>query len=307
MNRLQKEIAKLSLEEEKAILKELEKQYKKAMQSIEAKIAELLARKDIENMSSIIYQLKYQNALKGQIGAILDDLKANQYTSIMDYLQKCYEDGFYGVLYDIHGQNVPLMFPLDQEQMVRAIMQDTKLSVPLYTKLGEDINLLKKEIRAVVSRGIASNQSYDIIARNLYISGDIYKNKAYRIVRTEGHRIQQEATYDSQKEAKKNGADIMKQWDAALDRRTRKSHSELDGKIIGVDDEFEYNGHKALYPGGFNVASLDINCRCVILQRAKWALDEEELNTLQKRASYFGLDKVKDFKEFKEKYINAVK
>ena len=99
MNRLQKEIAELSLEEEKAILKELEKQYKNAMRSIEAKIAELLARKDVENMSSIIYQLKYQNALKGQIGAILDDLQANQYTSIMDYLQKCYEDGFYGVLY----------------------------------------------------------------------------------------------------------------------------------------------------------------------------------------------------------------
>lgn len=312
MNRLEKELAQLTLEQEKAVLKELEEQYKKAMLEIENKIKGLLARTDdltanleLDNLPSIIYQLKYQNALKGQIGAILDLLQANQFNSIQDYLKTCYEDGFIGVLYDLQGQDIPLIFPIDQEQMVRAIMHDTKLSEPLYTKLGHDLGALKKEIRSVVSRGIASNMSFDEISRLIRINGDTYKNKAFRIARTEGHRIQNEAAYDCQLKAKDAGADIVKQWDATLDRRTRKSHAELDGKIVDVDEAFEFNGHTAMYPGGFGVASLDVNCRCAILQRAKWALDEGELETLKERASYYGLDKTKDFKDFREKYYNV--
>ena len=44
-----------------------------------------------------------------------------------------------------------------------------------------------------------------------------------------------------------------------------------------------------------------------MLQRAKWALDEDELNTLKDRASYYGLDKSAKFKEFKAKYLDAAK
>ena len=34
-------------------------------------------------------------------------------------------------------------------------------------------------------------------------------------------------------------------------------------------------------------------------------MDEKELETLKERAEFFGLDKTKDFNEFKEKYLNA--
>ena len=47
------------------------------------------------------------------------------------------------------------------------------------------------------------------------------------------------------------------------------------------------------------------NCRCCLLQRARWALDEDELNTLKERAEYFGLDKTDDFGDFKNKYLKA--
>ena len=42
-------------------------------------------------------------------------------------------------------------------------------------------------------------------------------------------------------------------------------------------------------------------------QRARWALGEGELDTLKQRAEFFGLDKTKDFEEFKNKYLNAAK
>ena len=305
MTRLEKELANLTLEEEKRILKEIEQQYKQAMQDIEDKIAELLARTDLENVSSIIYQLKYQNALKDQIGAILDNLRVNQYTSIMDYLQDCYNNGFIGTLYDLQNQGIPFIFPIDQEQMIKAILTDSKISEGLYERLGMDVKELKKEIRYEISRGIANNFSYDQIARLIRIKGDIFRNKAFRIARTEGHRIQEAAQFDAQLEAKDNGADIVKQWDATLDKRTRRAHAELDGQIKEVDEPFEYNGHTAMFPGDFGVASMDVNCRCSIIQRAKWALDEAELETLKTRAAYYGLDKTENFEEYKTKYLQA--
>ena len=65
----------------------------------------------------------------------------------------------------------------------------------------------------------------------------------------------------------------------------------------------EYKGYKAMHPHGFGVPSLDINCRCALLQRARWSLDEEELETLKKKASYFKLDKTKSFEDFKIIYL----
>ncbi len=50
---------------------------------------------------------------------------------------------------------------------------------------------------------------------------------------------------------------------------------------------------------------MDINCRCCMLQRAVWALDEAELETLKERAEYFGLDKAETFEEFKGKYLTV--
>ncbi len=130
---------------------------------------------------------------------------------------------------------------------------------------------------------------------------------AYRIARTEGHRITNAATFDAQLKAKDSGADIVKQWDAALDKRTRPHHAQLDGQIREIDKPFEVAGRKAMYPGGFGVAGEDINCRCACLQRAKWALDEDELQTLKDRASYYGLDKTDNFNDFKAKYLDATK
>lgn len=126
-------------------------------------------------------------------------------------------------------------------------------------------------------------------------------NNAIRIARTEGHRIQNEATLDGQHEAKKKGADIVKQWDATLDSRTRPEHREADGQIMELDEPFDVGGEKMQAPGVGGSAKNVCNCRCCLLQRAKWALDDDELKTLQERAAFFGLDKTQSFNDFKQK------
>ena len=215
LNKRQKEVIQSQLKDEEVIIKKLKATYNKAIRDINQKIKILQAD---ELTQSKIYQIEYQKALKMQIKAILDNLNANQYTDIQEYLKKCYEEGFLGTMYDLQGQGIPLVFPIDQNQVVKALVNDTKLSKSLYESLGFNVNVLKKQINAEISRGIANGYSYSDITRNVLKKADMGVRRVLRIVRTEGHRIQQQATFDAQKGAKERGADVVKQWTRRHDR-----------------------------------------------------------------------------------------
>lgn len=310
MNKYQKEITKSVLSEEEAVLKKLRGIYKKALDDIDSNIASLMGREDEENLQTIIYQTQYQKALKQQINGILDDLNTQQFNSISDYLAKSYEEGFSGVLYDLNKQGIPLTLPIDQKQVVYALQNDSKLSKPLYDSLGEDIDLLKKRIQNNISRGIATGSSYADIAKNIAsgMVGDYSKmrggalGKAYTITRTEGHRIQQKASEDARQEAKNHGADIVKQWDSTLDGRTRPTHVDLDGQIKELDEPFTNGLMYAGDPSGS--AGEVINCRCVILQIPRWAIDDgfTKYDSFTKEQRDFA--DPKDYNEFKEWYFS---
>ena len=306
MRGYEKEILEADLKSEKGIIRELKKLYKESLDQINNNISELMGKYDAEQLQSIIYQLDYQKALKTQINGVLDQLQAKEYEKISDFLTDTYKNGFMGSMYSMNKQGVPLIIPFNQESIINAIVHQSKISETLYKRLGVDTSSLKKRISAEVSRGIANGFSYQDIARNINNTSKIGINNAVRIARTEGHRIQSQAQLDASKEAKKKGADVVKQWDATLDGKTRPSHRKLDGQIREIEDYFEVDGRKAKAPSQFGKPSEDINCRCRLNQRARWGLDEDELETLKQRAEFFELDKTEDFEDFKKKYLKAL-
>lgn len=310
MNKAQKEVQKYSLEQEKKTIRELKQVYSKAKEDCEKKIAELSARQDMENLQSIIYQKKYQEALKNQLDGVLNNLKKNQYPTVNSYIKGCYETGYVGNMYDLQKQGIPMIVPIDQKKVTQAIQTDSKISHGLYNRLGEDVSRLKDSIRMELSRGVANGSSWGEMATKIAKGMNSPFNKALgnatRIARTEGHRVQQSGTFDAMRTAKGRGANVVKQWDATLDGATRDTHRELDGQIVDVDEEFTVpsTGARAMFPSNFGDPSEDCNCRCCVLQRAKWGLDEDELQTLKDRADFFELDKSDSFDDFKNKYLN---
>lgn len=308
MNKAQKEVLQVQLNDEQKTIKQLQRIYGQARKDCESKIRELSTRTDLENIQTIVYQKQYQEAMKKQLDGIIDDLQGKQFTSVADYLQQSYYNGYTGVMYDMHKQGIPIVAPINQKQVVKALQTDSKLSKGLYTRLGEDVDYLKRSIRAELSRGIANGSTWNEIAghiaKGMNSPFDRAINNAIRISRTEGHRIQQQSAYDAQKTAKEKGADVVKQWCATLDDLTRETHQKLDGQIRELDEDFEVDGMTAPYPGGFGDPAEDCNCRCCILQRARWALDQDELDTLKERAAFYGLDKKDSFDDFREKYLH---
>lgn len=343
MNRRQKLVQKQFLNNEKAVIDRLQYVYDQALFEINEKIRNLEFtigdlteaydwadgdEKDVikSKIQAKIYQKQYQEQLQKQVDGILKQMQSREFLTISDYLDTCYEDGFVGSLFDMHGQGVPMLMPIDQESMVRAIQLDSKISEGLYTKLGEDVGVLKKRITSTVTRSIATGVSYEQAAQLLAGQTKIGYNKSVRIARTEGHRIQCSAAMDVMVNAKDMGADVVKQWDATLDGHTRPSHRLVDGEIREVDEPFS-NGLD--FPGDLDGGAAEVvNCRCALLQRARWALKEKidpdtgevtwedgqftKMNNFTKELETF--DSPQNYKEFKEgffsdgnvKYMNYV-
>ena len=319
MNKRQKIVQEAFLDNEEAVIRRLKQVYNQSLKDITNKAQELQsqittltalegATSDPEALAKLqsmkqakVYQKQYQDALKKQVSSILDNMQVEEFKTVSEYLNKCYEEGFLGTMYDLQGQGIPLCFPLDQEAMVRAVQLDSKISQGLYERLGEDVALLKKKITAQVSRGISTGMSFQQVAKGLSDYTNIGFNNAVRIARTEGHRIQVQSGMDACYKAKEKGADVVKQWDASLDKRTRESHQRVDGEIKELDEPFS-NG--LMYPGDPNGgASEVVNCRCALLQRARWALTDEEFTKMNgETGELVDFKNIKDYNEFKKKF-----
>lgn len=307
MKKWEKEIAQKQIQDEAKILSRLKKIYGQALQEVNDKI-QVLQSKD--QTQSVIYQLKYQQQLEKELSSIYDKMKHNYYFTVDEYLKDCYEDSFYSTMYGLHQEGIPLVIPLNQKaavQMISLASDGIKLSDKIYY----DVDQLSTTVRREITRGIATNSSYADITRNVARKSEATLNQAYRIVRTEGHRVQEEVKFKTINQAKDKGADVVKQWDAAIDRRTRKSHIALDGQLREVDQPFKspVTGKTAMYPGGFGVAAEDIHCRCTALMRARWELDKSEVdkyigdltgmtdNQLDELASKLGVSKAELIKK----------
>lgn len=276
MKKWEKEILQKQNSDQVAVLKKLKKSYQIAISEIEDKIRVLQSK---EQTQSVIYQKKYQQELLKQVKTVYGKMNFAWYTDTNQYLKDCYEDGFYQTMYSLHNEGIPLIFPFNQEEAVHAAAQ-TGDGIKLSRKLYGHVEDLAKTTRREITKGIAMNASFADIARAINKNGEATLNQAYRIARTESHRIHEEVKFKTINEATNKGADIVKQWDSTIDKRTRSSHVALDGQLREINQPFKSpkTGNTAMYPGSFGIALEDINCRCVVLQRARWALDKSELD-----------------------------
>ena len=109
-------------------------------------------------------------------------------------------------------------------------------------------------------QAILHGESTDKIAERIR---RVMANGAYnarRIAQTERTRIQSQARYEQMLQLAARVVRLQKKWVARMDKRTRDTHAELNGTIIGLQERFS-NG--LLYPSG--PAKEIINCRCVLI------------------------------------------
>lgn len=86
---------------------------------------------------------------------------------------------------------------------------------------------------------------------------------AQRIARTEAHTA---ANKGQDEAARESGVDLVKEWGATEDLRTREDHAKADGQIREMDELFDVGDSKLSFPGDpSGPPEQIINCRCVAL------------------------------------------
>lgn len=268
MTQEQREVLQEYLAADKTQREVIKQAYAVALADIKTQTAALMNK---VQTSSVLYQLQYKKAMAEQIEGILTLLESTLVTDTTDYLAEVYKNGFYGSQYSLVAQGVPLAFGVDQKQVAAAInakIDDYKFS----DRIRDNVENLKRVTKMEITRGIANGSTYAEIARNISQHTDENIRRAQIITRTEAHRVQNTARDDAITKAKDNGADIVRMWDSTLDGKTRRTHRKLDGQIREVGEPFEVDGKKTMRPGGFGRPEEDINCRCVVLEKPRWAL-----------------------------------
>lgn len=128
--------------------------------------------------------------------------------------------------------------------------------------------LLGEDVSPDNDRAIGSiDKSYDGISieekyAEYYNAQDSESIK--NLIESEFHRCYNEGEFDC---ASVSGG-VRKKWTAVRDFRTRISHDILDGTVVDLNERFySISGDSALYPGGFETAQENANCRCIVEYR----------------------------------------
>ena len=140
-------------------------------------------------------------------------------------------------------------------------------------------------LRETLAEGVRAGEAVrDLRKRVQSVFEEADKVRAETIARTEVLRSSGWATQESYKVS---GVVAEREWVATPDDRTRDTHRALDGQTRKLNEPFEIDGQKAMFPGDFGDPAQDINCRCTIAAVIK---DPEESTASEREATWYAFD-----------------
>lgn len=125
--------------------------------------------------------------------------------------------------------------------------------------LGTDFSPDVSKMDASINKRVAGKTWRERVRDYVDNGGSV--EEIVRVADTESHRDTNEGIFDVAVE----GGAQYKTWETMLDNRVRESHEELQGQTVPINDVFvTWDGHEARYPGDFDTAELNANCRCYL-------------------------------------------
>jgi SPP1 gp7 family putative phage head morphogenesis protein len=126
-----------------------------------------------------------------------------------------------------------------------------------------DVNrTTRNRVRRVLVQGVESGATTDELADQIAHVFDVAEgSRAYTIARTE---VARSSNFGALEGYRQTGVE-KKEWLATQDDGVRETHSEADGQVVGIDDEFTVGDATCQFPGDTGDPEEDINCRCGVL------------------------------------------
>lgn len=169
-----------------------------------------------------------------------------------------------------HGAGINFGFDLyDATTVTNLIIKQPDLLPMKKLDPDKDIPWNMKNIATQVTQGIIQGEDLKTIAQRIAnVTGSTNMKAMIRSARTAMTGAQNAGRNIRLQDAKSMGINVMKEWMATLDGRTRDSHRDMDGEKIRVGDRWHHykfsNGCE--YPGDPAGPPREVyNCRCTLV------------------------------------------
>lgn len=172
----------------------------------------------------------------------------------------------YNALKDSVSKVKGYSFTLVDRDTVKHLATTNKSLLP-FKKIDpkKDIPWNMKKINAQVLQGILQGENIPKIAKRIENVQTMNKEAAVRSTRTIVTGAECKGRMDSYKRAQDDGIILAKKWISTHDSRTRDWHRDLDGEEKPIDEPFENEFGKIMYPGDPSAHGANVyNCRCTI-------------------------------------------
>lgn len=117
-------------------------------------------------------------------------------------------------------------------------------------------------LKTSLSEGVQAGEGIPQLAERVeQVMGDRIESSSETIARTEVIGASNGGTVEAWDQS---GVVAGKEWVAALDERTRETHVEAHGQIVGLDEDFQVGNGSGPCPGSIGLPEEDINCRCTV-------------------------------------------
>lgn len=222
--------------------------------------------------------LRMQAIQQTRMGSMVDQLadaavnaNARAMDMVRDAVPTIYSENANRAAFDVDkAVGYDTKFTLVDESTVRALIGSGVTDSPILREVRvpkvsrpKDYQWNRQEFTSAVTQGILQGESVpDIVKRTRSIFG-MNRAAAFRAARTATTSAECAGRVSSYRRAERLGIDLMQEWMATVDPRTRPSHVALDGERVAVGEEFS-NGLR--FPGDPQGPGREVyNCRCTLV------------------------------------------
>ena len=222
-------------------------------------------------MRGQVFQEKQWQARKAEIDNILLNADKAAANIINDGKLGVFANNANYIGYELeHGESINTGFTLyDQNTVARLIKSDPQILPKAREGVQKDkaFSYYNKLMNSAITQGIIQGESIPEIAKRIANkTGESSYKSAVRNARTAYTGAQNAGRIEGLHQAQRLGINVKKKWMATLDSRTRDAHAALDGQVQEVDDPFESELGKIMYPGDPMAAAGNVyNCRCTLV------------------------------------------
>lgn len=209
---------------------------------------------------------KHWTTLKNQTAEAMNQANVTAMEYVNGRVPSVYAVNRNSVAQALNKQVKGISFEIVDAHTVKNLATKDKTLLPYKVVNGaKDVRWNTQQVNSEILQGILQGDSIPNLSKRLRHVTEMNRASSVRNARTAITSAENKGRIDMLHDAEDKGVQSKKIWIATSDNRTREAHEELDGQEAWVDEPFENEFGRIMYPGDPDADPANVyNCRCTL-------------------------------------------